>query len=70
VPIFWKKNSAEFLGKTVFRNFFRIKFLFSPTFFWGKKIPQEFPRNFPRKKCTKNRPLVWKFVVTLRQIMI
>jgi hypothetical protein len=43
--------SYIFLGKTIFQNFFRGKFF--SQHFWG----ENFPRNFPRKKCTKNRPL-------------
>jgi hypothetical protein len=58
------ENSAEFLGKTIFQNFFRGKFNFFPTFL-GENFPRNFPRNFARKKCTKNRPwwkrkLTWK----------
>jgi hypothetical protein len=52
---FSAENSAEFLGKMIFQNFFRGKFNFFPTFF-GENIPRNFLRNFPRKKCAKNRP--------------
>jgi hypothetical protein len=45
------ENSAEFLGQTIFQNFFRGKFNFFPTF-----LGENFPPNFPRKKCTKNWP--------------
>jgi hypothetical protein len=39
------------MGKRFFVTFFRGKFQFSPT------LVENFPRNFSRKKCTKNRPL-------------
>jgi hypothetical protein len=39
------ENSVEFLGKTIFQNFFCGKFNFFPTF-----LGKNFPRNFPRKK--------------------
>jgi hypothetical protein len=48
------ENPAEFPRKMIFQNFFRGKFHFSQHFFGGI-----FPRNFPRKKCTKNRPQVY-----------
>jgi hypothetical protein len=42
----------EFLGKTIFQNFFRRKFHFFPTFFRGK-----FPPKFsPEKNYEKSAP--------------
>jgi hypothetical protein len=55
--ITFRRNSAEFLGKTIFQNFFCRKFNFFPTLL-GENFPRNFPQKFPRKKCTKNRPLV------------
>jgi hypothetical protein len=46
--ISWKNN---------FQNFFRGKFLFFPTFLWGK-FSAEFSLEFSPEKCTKNRPLI------------
>jgi hypothetical protein len=41
--------SSEFLGKTIFQNFFRPKFPFYPTFL-GQKFPGKIPWIFPPKK--------------------
>jgi hypothetical protein len=43
------ENSAEFLGKSIFQNFFCGKFHFSQHF-WGKIFRGIFPKNFPQKK--------------------
>jgi hypothetical protein len=50
------ENSAEFLGKTIFQNFFRGKFNFSPTFFFflgGGNFPRNFPKISPEKNVRK-----------------
>jgi hypothetical protein len=53
-----KSLSAEFLGKTIFQNFFRGKFHFFPTF-WVKIFRGIFPEIFRRKKCTKIGPIIF-----------
>jgi hypothetical protein len=52
--IYWKNN---------FQNFSRGNSIFSQHFL-GKIFRGIFPKNFPRKKCTKNRPLVqsWRVI--------
>jgi hypothetical protein len=57
--IFSAENSAEFLGKTIFQNFFRVKFHFIPTFLGGKFSAEFSP------KCMKNRPQVTLALSTL-----
>jgi hypothetical protein len=43
LPIIRTFFSAEFLGKQIFQNFFRGKFNFFPTFFWGNFLRGIFP---------------------------
>jgi hypothetical protein len=47
------ENSVEFLGKTIFQNFFRGKFLFFPKIFGGKIFRGIFPEIFPGKIVRK-----------------
>jgi hypothetical protein len=49
------EKSAEFLGKTIFQNFFRGKFHFFPTCL-GENFPRNFPRNIPQKNVRKIDP--------------
>jgi hypothetical protein len=49
------ENSAEFLGKTIFQNFFRGKFHFFPTFF-GRKFSAEFSPKFSMEFSPKFSP--------------
>jgi hypothetical protein len=65
---FSAENSAEFLGKMIFWNFFRGKFQFFPTFF-GKKFSQNFPWNFPRKNVWKIGPWI-RFYETVSTVML
>jgi hypothetical protein len=52
---FSAENSVEFLGKTIFQNFFRGKFHFFPTF-WGEIFRGIFPEIFPVKNLQKISP--------------
>jgi hypothetical protein len=53
-----KTNSAEFLGKTIFQNFFRGKLQFFPTFL-GENFSVEFSAKFsPEKMYEKSSNLV------------
>jgi hypothetical protein len=52
------ENSVEFLGKTIFQNFFCGKFHFFPYSFFGGKFSAEFsPKIFPGKNVRKIGPL-------------
>jgi hypothetical protein len=48
--------SAEFLGKTIFQNFFRGKFHFFPNFFGGKTSAEFFLKISPEKMSEKSAP--------------
>jgi hypothetical protein len=53
------ENSAEFLGKSIFQNFFRGKFN-SSQHLWGKIFGGIFPKIFPGKNVRKIGPW-WRF---------
>jgi hypothetical protein len=54
--------SSQFLGKTIFQNFFCGKFQFPPTFFPGKNVRKISPRTVFRKKPDPNVPNTRKFL--------
>jgi hypothetical protein len=67
VHFFQGKFRGKFRGKFSPKNIGK-KWNFPRKKFW-KIVFQEMPRNFPRKKCTKNRPLVkikFRGIVKLR----
>jgi hypothetical protein len=51
-----KVISMEFLGKTIFQNFFRGKFLFFPTFLWEKFSMEFLSEFYPEKMYKKSAP--------------
>jgi hypothetical protein len=55
------ENSSEFLGKTIFQNFFRRKFHFFPNIFGGKIFRGIFPEIFPGKNVRKIGPSMGEF---------